>query len=261
MRRGVGNMAGPGLAVIPAGHARTAGQGRVEVAVVVAEVDPAPTADRERARERGPDRGHGPAHDRTLALSDRAPTRPQRRPRHDSAVDEDVARVTAVTRDRARGQNQERSQRSAASQSQDRARDRGQRARSRNRGQDQGRVPDRGLDRGQNRERDLDRRQSRDRGVAADRDRDPGRPDLEVDPIARGPRVWKTNHQQYQGNFYFLFFFFFLCKKFFHHLFAYFSRYYGRRGKSSSLELELSDNEEKNAQPVPKTSTTVNSNL
>lgn len=29
-------------------------------------------------------------------------------------------------------------------------------------------------------------------------------------------------------------------------------RYYGRRGKSSSLELELSDNEEKIAAPTPK---------
>ena len=34
------------------------------------------------------------------------------------------------------------------------------------------------------------------------------------------------------------------------------SRYYGRRGKSSSLEIELSDNEEKNVGNGPKVPTT-----
>ncbi|XP_011505335.1 PREDICTED: CLK4-associating serine/arginine rich protein, partial [Ceratosolen solmsi marchali] len=38
------------------------------------------------------------------------------------------------------------------------------------------------------------------------------------------------------------------------------SRYYGRRGKSSSLEIELSDNETKNFQSVSKTSTNSNMN-
>lgn len=46
------------------------------------------------------------------------------------------------------------------------------------------------------------------------------------------------------------------CKLYtqFIYLFLFIYRYYGRRGKSSSLELELSDNEEKSNSTIPKTS-------
>lgn len=84
--------------------------------------------------------------------------------------------------------------------------------------------------------------------------------DQEANPDANDLVVSKIKYQHCQGTVYI---YFNKCEIF--NVFVLFLncdiRYYGRRGKSSSLELELSDNEEKVSQATPKPTVTNTTNM
>lgn len=84
--------------------------------------------------------------------------------------------------------------------------------------------------------------------------------DQEANPDANDLVVSKIKYQHCQGTIYI---YFNKCEVF--NVFILFLncniRYYGRRGKSSSLELELSDNEEKVSQATPKPPVTNTTNM
>ena len=87
--------------------------------------------------------------------------------------------------------------------------------------------------------------------------------DQEANPDANDLVVPKIKYQHCQGTI--CIYFNKLKVKFVINVFILFLncdiRYYGRRGKSSSLELELSDNEEKVSQAIPKPTVTNIANM